>query len=154
LNTPKTWLSKASKIQRAFFCCSLSTRKETQKERKICQKLKKFQGRLSGDQARRQNLAAAGGQKPEGGAKNQKGEHFKNTVLDVCSNRWAKGEMGGAPILNGGPGTTGPLSSDGPDGDDICLNFFWKNSIKLINFKVLGLCLELNFKSRSWSQFY
>jgi len=37
-------------------------------------------------QARRQDLAA-GGQKPEGGAKNQKGvAHFLNTVLDVCSN--------------------------------------------------------------------
>ena len=46
-------------------------------------------------QARRQDLAA-------GGAKNQKGEPiFKNTVLDVCSNRWTKREMG-APTLNGG----------------------------------------------------
>jgi len=36
-----------------------------------------------------------GGQKP-GGVKNQKGgPHFSNAVLDVCSNRWAKREMGG-----------------------------------------------------------
>jgi len=46
-------------------------------------------------QAHRQDLAARGsktrkrGQKPEGGA------HFKNTVLDICSNRWAKSETGG-----------------------------------------------------------
>jgi len=40
-------------------------------------------------QARRQDLAAGGGQKPEGGL------HFKNTVLDVCSNQGAKREMGG-----------------------------------------------------------
>jgi len=47
-------------------------------------------------QARRQNLAAAGG------GKNQKrGSHFKNTVLDLCSNWWAKCEMGE-------PGITGP----------------------------------------------
>jgi len=40
-------------------------------------------------QARRQDVVA-------GGAKHQKGcAHFLNTVLDVCSNRWAKREMGG-----------------------------------------------------------
>jgi len=42
-------------------------------------------------QARRQDLAAGGGQKPGG-------SHFKNTVMDVCSNRWAKHEMGGPPL--------------------------------------------------------
>jgi len=44
-------------------------------------------------QACRQDLAAGGGQKPEGRP------HFKNTVLDVCSNQGAKREMGGrAPL--------------------------------------------------------
>jgi len=36
--------------------------------------------------------------------------------LDVCSNRGAKREIGGASILNGGPGTTGPSGGDGPVG--------------------------------------
>jgi len=47
-----------------------------------------------------------GGQKPKRGAKNQKGgAHFKNTKLDVCSNR-------GGQTLNGGSGTTGsPLAT-------------------------------------------
>ena len=50
-----------------------------------------------------------GGQIPEGGAKNQKrGQHFKNTVLDVCSNRWAKREMGGTDFKWGVPGTNAP----------------------------------------------
>jgi len=58
-------------------------------------------------QARRQDLAA-------GGAKNQKGEPiFKNTVLDVCSNRWTKREMGGTDF-KWGPGTTAPPTGDGP----------------------------------------
>jgi len=48
-------------------------------------------------QARRQDLVA-------GRAKNQKGcPHFKNTVLDVCSNRGPNVKWG-APILNGGAG--------------------------------------------------
>jgi len=34
--------------------------------------------------------SSRGGQKPEGG------EHFRNTVLDVCNNHGAKREMGGA----------------------------------------------------------
>jgi len=34
--------------------------------------------------------------------------------LDVCSNGGAKREMGGTPISNGGPGTTGPPAGDGP----------------------------------------
>jgi len=51
---------------------------------------------ITPSQARHQDLAARGGQKPEGGVKKQKGgPHFQNTVLDVCSNRWAKREMGG-----------------------------------------------------------
>jgi len=33
--------------------------------------------------------------------------------LDVCSNRGAKREMGGASISNGGAGTTGPPAGDG-----------------------------------------
>ena len=57
-------------------------------------------------QARRQDFAA-------GGAKNHKGVHFLNIILDVCSNRGAKHEMG-AQILNGGPGTTGLPAGDGP----------------------------------------
>jgi len=53
-------------------------------------------------QARRQDLGAGGG-------KNQKGgPHFKNTVLDVCSNRGAKREMGGHRFQMGGPGITAP----------------------------------------------
>jgi len=49
------------------------------------------------------------GQKTDGGAKNQKGgPHFKNTVLDVCSNRGAKREMGRHRFQMGGPGTTAP----------------------------------------------
>ena len=44
-----------------------------------------------------------GGQQPEGRAKNQKGAtHFKNTVLDVRSNRLAKREMGGTDLKWGG----------------------------------------------------
>ena len=50
------------------------------------------------------------GQKPEGGP------HFENTVLDVCSNRWAKREMGGHRFQMGGPDTTGPPADDGPAG--------------------------------------
>jgi len=47
--------------------------------------------------------------------------------LDVCSNRGVKREMG-APISNGGPGTTGPHAGDGPDhlyfcGECIYANF-------------------------------
>jgi len=53
-------------------------------------------------------FSSRGGQKPEGGAKNQKeGPHFKNTVLDVCSNRWAKREIW-APISNGGRAPLAP----------------------------------------------
>jgi len=57
-------------------------------------------------QARRQDTA--------GGTKNQKGgEHFKNTVLDVCSNQVAKREMGGHRFQMWGPGTTGLPAGDG-----------------------------------------
>jgi len=58
-------------------------------------------------QARRQDLAAGGGQKLEGGP------HFKNTVLDVCSNQGAKREMGGTDFKWGG---RAPLPL--PAGDD------------------------------------
>ena len=47
------------------------------------------------------------GQKPEGGTP------FKNTVLDVCSNRGSKREMGGTDFT-WGSGTTGPPSGDDP----------------------------------------
>jgi len=53
-------------------------------------------------QARRQDGAARG-------AKNQKGgSHFKNTVLDVCSNRCAKREMGGTHFKWGGRAPLAP----------------------------------------------
>jgi len=55
-------------------------------------------------------FGSRGGQKPEGGA------HFLNTVVDVCSNRRAKREMGGHRYSNVGPGTTGPPAGDGPGG--------------------------------------
>jgi len=42
------------------------------------------------------------------------GPHFKNTVMDVCSNWWAKREMGGHQFQMGGPGTTGSPAGDGP----------------------------------------
>ena len=64
------------------------------------------------------------------GAKNQKGgPHFKNTVLDVCSNQEPKREMGGTDFKWGGPGTTGPPAGDGPGlaactGWDIALRTF------------------------------
>jgi len=66
-------------------------------------------------QAVRQDIA-------EGEAKNQKegpktrrgGEHFKNTLLDVCSNQGVKREMGRHRFQMGGPGTTDPSTGDGP----------------------------------------
>jgi len=50
------------------------------------------------------------GQKTDGGAENQKGgAHFYNTALDVCSNRWAKREMGwGTDFKWGGRALLGP----------------------------------------------
>jgi len=60
-------------------------------------------------------FSSKGGQKP-GGAKNQKrGPHFKNTVLDVCSNQGAKCEIGGHRFQMGRPGTTGPPAGNDPD---------------------------------------
>jgi len=48
------------------------------------------------------------------GAKNRKGRpHFQNTMLDVCSNRGAKHEMGGTDF-KWGPGTTASPAGDGP----------------------------------------
>jgi len=49
------------------------------------------------NQARRPEFNSRGDQKPKGGP------HFKNTVLDVCSNLGAKRETG-AQISNGGAG--------------------------------------------------
>ena len=46
------------------------------------------------NQARRQDLAA-GGQKNRRSQKQEVGAHFKNTILDVCSNQGAEREMGG-----------------------------------------------------------
>jgi len=52
--------------------------------------------RLGFIQTRRRDIAP-------GGAKNQKGvPHFKNTVLDVCSNQEAKREMGVTDFKWGG----------------------------------------------------
>ena len=59
---------------------------------------------LNPEQARRQDVAAVGAKNQREGPKTRRGAHFLNTVLDVCSNRWAKREMGGAPISNGGAG--------------------------------------------------
>jgi len=64
-------------------------------------------------QARRQDLAAGGAKKQTKGSKTRRGPHFKNTVLEACSNRGAKREMGGTD-LKWGPGTTAPPAGDGP----------------------------------------
>jgi len=53
-------------------------------------------------------FSSRGGQKPEGGP------HFSNKVMDYAATgrpnvKW------GAPISNGGPGTTGIPAGDGPD---------------------------------------
>jgi len=47
-------------------------------------------------------FSSSGDQKPDGGAKKQKGSHFLNTVLDVCSNRGAKSEIGGGHLFQMG----------------------------------------------------
>jgi len=48
------------------------------------------------------------------GVKNQKGgPHFLNTVLDVCSNWWAKREMGGTDFKWGGWAPLLPPAGDG-----------------------------------------
>jgi len=46
-------------------------------------------------QARRQDLAAGGGKNQKERPKTRRGAHFKNAVLDACSNQGAKREMGG-----------------------------------------------------------
>jgi len=62
-------------------------------------------------------FSSRGGQKPKRGAKSKKGGPiFLNAALDVCSNRWAKREMGGNRFQKGGQGTTGPPAGDGPGG--------------------------------------
>jgi len=56
-----------------------------------------------------------GGQKSEGGAKNQKGKpHFENTVLDECSNQGAKREMVEHRFQMGKRAPLAP-AGDGPD---------------------------------------
>jgi len=66
-------------------------------------------------QARRQDLAA-GGQKPDGGAKNRRGATFLKYSIGctVCTNRGAKREMGVHRFQMGGPGTTGSPAGDHP----------------------------------------
>jgi len=44
----------------------------------------------------------------QGGKKSQRGSHFLNAILDVCSNWEAKYEMVGHIFQMGGPGTTAP----------------------------------------------
>jgi len=64
-----------------------------------------------GAQARRQDLAAGGQIQKEGPKTSRGGAHFKNTVLDVCSNQGAKREMGGT-YFKWGPATTAhPLAA-------------------------------------------
>jgi len=41
--------------------------------------------------------------------------HLKNTVLDVCSNRGAKREMGGTDFKWGDRAPLAPSASDGPE---------------------------------------
>jgi len=59
---------------------------------------------MPASQTCRQDLAAGGPKTRRRGQKPEEGPHFKNTVVDVCSNQGAKREMGGAPISNGGVG--------------------------------------------------
>jgi len=58
-------------------------------------------------QARRQVFAAGWASNHKGGPK------FLNTIMDVCSNRGAKHEMG-VRVLNGGAGHHWPPAGDGP----------------------------------------
>jgi len=60
-------------------------------------------------------FSSRGAKNQKEGSKTRRGPHFKNTILDVCSNRGAKREMGGHRFQMGGPGTTGPPAGDGPD---------------------------------------
>jgi len=54
-------------------------------------------------------FSSRGGQKPKGGAKNKKGgEHLQNTVLDACSNKGTKREMGGHRFQMGGRAPLAP----------------------------------------------
>ena len=48
-----------------------------------------------------------------GESKTERGPHFLNTILDVCSNRGLNMKWG-AQILNGGTGTTAPPTGDNP----------------------------------------
>ena len=65
-------------------------------------------------QARRKNLAA-GGQKPEGGAKNQKGGgHIFEILYWMYAATTGPHVKWGAQISNGGAGTTASPSGDDP----------------------------------------
>jgi len=66
-------------------------------------------------QALRQDLAAGGGPKTKRrGQKQEPGPHLQNTVLDVCSNKGAKREMGGHRFQMGGRAPLLHPAGDGP----------------------------------------
>jgi len=69
--------------------------------------------------------SSRGSQKPEGGAKNQKGgPHFKNTVLNVCNNQGVKREMGGTDFKWGGRAPLAPSLATALDRNS---STCWKN---------------------------
>jgi len=59
-------------------------------------------------------LSNKGGQKPEGGAKNQKGSHIFKILYWMFAAAKGPNVKWGAHISNGGPGTTGTTAGDGP----------------------------------------
>ena len=99
-------------------------------------------------QARRQDLAAGGGQKPDGGAKNRRGATFLNTVLDVCSNRGAKREIGGQRFQMGGRAPL-PLAVFIISG--VSCHSSSPNLIKLVIFSCPYWYIE-TFTSVQWNQ--
>ena len=65
------------------------------------------------EQARRQDLATRGAKTRRRGQKPEDGSHFKNSVLDVCSNQEAKREMGDTDF-KWGPEHHWPPAGDDP----------------------------------------
>ena len=99
-------------------------------------------------QARHQDLAA-------GGVKNQKGwSHFKNTVMDACSNRWAKREMGGTDFKWGGRAPLVPplATALGKPCLDLAI-FISKTARALIVFVFEGYDLEAIINLCFWCVF-
>jgi len=77
--------------------------------------------------------SSRGGQKPEGGP------HFKNTVLDVGSNRWAKSEIGGHRFQMGGRAPLPPPAGDDPAISRFAINVsIGVNSAKKNKLKAKG----------------